>query len=122
MKNSNHSTGDAPSGMPKDSPTESPPPVAAKLLLLLIRLYQITLAPFLGGHCRYEPTCSHYAIEAIQEHGPWRGALLALKRLLRCHPFVKGGYDPVPPRASEGGAGQETSNEQRATSNRTGDE
>ena len=67
-------------------------------LLLLIRAYQVTLSPFLGGHCRYEPTCSVYAIQAVQEHGPWRGSVLALKRLLRCHPFVKGGYDPVPPR------------------------
>ncbi len=67
-------------------------------LLLLIRVYQVTLSPFLGGHCRYEPTCSMYAIQAVQEHGPWRGSLLSLKRLLRCHPFVKGGYDPVPPR------------------------
>jgi putative membrane protein insertion efficiency factor len=68
------------------------------VLLMPIRIYQITLSPFLGGHCRYEPTCSHYAIEAIKEHGPWRGGWMALKRLLRCHPFVKGGYDPVPPR------------------------
>ncbi len=72
--------------------------IAESALLLLIRGYQVTLSPFLGGHCRYEPTCSLYAIEAIQEHGPWRGGILALKRLLRCHPFVKGGYDPVPPR------------------------
>ena len=69
-----------------------------RALLLLIRVYQVTLSPFLGGHCRYEPTCSMYAIQAVQEHGPWRGGFLALKRLLRCHPFVKGGYDPVPPR------------------------
>ncbi len=72
-----------------------------RVLIFLIRVYQITLSPFLGGHCRYEPTCSHYAIEAIQEYGPWRGGALALKRLLRCHPFVKGGYDPVPPRHSK---------------------
>ena len=67
-------------------------------LLLMIRVYQVTLSPLLGGHCRYEPTCSAYAIEAVKEHGPWHGGWLALKRLLRCHPFVKGGYDPVPPR------------------------
>lgn len=72
----------------------------SRLLLLLIRIYQVTLSPFLGGHCRYEPTCSQYAVEAINEHGPWRGGALAFKRLLRCHPFVKGGYDPVPPRHS----------------------
>lgn len=72
--------------------------ICESALLLLIRLYQVTLSPFLGGHCRYEPTCSMYAIQAVQEHGPGRGGWLALKRLLRCHPFVKGGYDPVPPR------------------------
>lgn len=72
--------------------------IGESALLLLIRVYQVTLSPFLGGHCRYKPTCSMYALEAIQEHGPWRGGILALKRLLRCHPFVKGGYDPVPPR------------------------
>jgi putative membrane protein insertion efficiency factor len=72
--------------------------VFAGILLFFIRIYQVTLSPFLGGHCRYEPTCSVYGIEAIKEHGPWHGGVLALKRLLRCHPFVKGGYDPVPPR------------------------
>ena len=72
--------------------------ICENALLMLIRVYQVTLSPFLGGHCRYQPTCSVYAIEAIKEHGPWRGGWLALTRLLRCHPFVKGGYDPVPPR------------------------
>ena len=75
--------------------------VFARGLLFFIRIYQVTLSPFLGGHCRYEPTCSVYAIEAIKEHGPWRGGWLTLKRLLRCHPFVKGGYDPVPPRRQQ---------------------
>ncbi|MHB1766640.1 MAG: membrane protein insertion efficiency factor YidD [Phycisphaerae bacterium] len=75
--------------------------VFALALLFFIRVYQVTLSPLLGGHCRYEPTCSIYAIEAIKEHGPWRGGWLALTRLLRCHPFVKGGYDPVPPRRQQ---------------------
>ncbi len=67
------------------------------LFLVLIRLYQVTLSPFLGGHCRYQPTCSNYGLEAIKTYGPWRGGWMALMRIARCHPFVKGGYDPVPP-------------------------
>ncbi len=67
------------------------------LLIALIRLYQITLAPWFGGQCRYDPTCSAYAVEAIRTHGTARGLWLTVKRLLRCHPFAHGGYDPVPP-------------------------
>ena len=67
-------------------------------LILLVRLYQVTLSPFLGRQCRYEPTCSAYAIDALREYGPRRGLLMAARRILRCHPFVRGGYDPVPPR------------------------
>jgi len=66
-------------------------------LLALVRLYQWTLSPVMGGQCRYWPTCSHYAAEALQTHGGFRGGWMATKRLLRCHPFSKGGYDPVPP-------------------------
>lgn len=66
-------------------------------LLVLVRLYQWTLSPFLGGQCRYWPTCSHYGAEALKLHGGFRGGWLTIKRLLRCHPFAKGGYDPVPP-------------------------
>ncbi|MCC5824422.1 MAG: membrane protein insertion efficiency factor YidD [Phycisphaerales bacterium] len=64
--------------------------------VLLIRLYRVTLSPFIGGQCRYEPTCSRYGLEAYRLYGPVRGSLLTLRRILRCHPFVKGGYDPVP--------------------------
>jgi putative membrane protein insertion efficiency factor len=64
---------------------------------LLIRLYQWTLSPFLGRSCRFYPTCSNYALEAIHTHGTWRGGWLALKRLSKCHPFHPGGYDPPPP-------------------------
>lgn len=64
--------------------------------ILLIRLYRVTLSPLIGDQCRYEPTCSRYGLEAYQLHGPVRGSLLTLRRILRCHPFVKGGYDPVP--------------------------
>ena len=70
--------------------------VLAAPLVLLVRVYQVTLSPFLGGQCRYHPTCSHYAVQALNEHGPVRGALLSLRRIARCHPFARGGYDPVP--------------------------
>lgn len=66
------------------------------LLVLLVRIYQWTLRPFIGAHCRYEPSCSHYAIEALQRHGAWRGAGLAAWRVLRCNPWTPGGFDPVP--------------------------
>lgn len=66
------------------------------LLLGLIRAYQLVLAPVLPPSCRFEPSCSHYAAEAIATHGPLRGAGLAARRLLRCHPWGGAGYDPVP--------------------------
>jgi len=62
----------------------------------LLYLYKITLAPFLGGQCRFAPTCSTYAIEAYRQHGVIRGTVFTARRLARCHPFNKGGYDPVP--------------------------
>lgn len=60
--------------------------------------YRVTLSPFLGGQCRYFPTCSRYGLDAYEEHGPLRGTYLTVRRVLRCHPFARGGYDPVPPR------------------------
>lgn len=66
------------------------------ILVFLITLYQKLLSPWLPPSCRYTPTCSQYAKEALLRHGPLRGSLLALKRLVRCHPFHAGGYDPVP--------------------------
>lgn len=68
------------------------------LIRLLIRGYQYTLGTVLPRSCRYEPSCSHYALGAVAEHGAARGSLLALKRLLRCHPWGGHGYDPVPER------------------------
>ena len=65
------------------------------LLLGLVRLYQACLSPFLGNACRFTPTCSEYAAEALRVHGAARGAFLAIRRLLRCHPFGPFGYDPV---------------------------
>jgi hypothetical protein len=66
------------------------------LLLLLIEAYRVALSPLLGGHCRFVPSCSVYAEEAIRRHGAWRGARLALARVARCQPFHRGGFDPVP--------------------------
>jgi hypothetical protein len=66
------------------------------IALLLIRTYQIALSPFLGRHCRFEPTCSAYTYEAIERYGLIRGGGLGVRRLLRCHPFHAGGIDPVP--------------------------
>lgn len=67
------------------------------LLRALIRIYQWVLAPVLGANCRYAPSCSEYAYEALGVHGPLVGSWLALRRLLRCHPWGGSGYDPVPP-------------------------
>ena len=61
-----------------------------------ILLYRATLSPFIGGQCRFEPTCSRYGLEAYRLHGPLRGTWLTASRVLRCNPFTKGGYDPVP--------------------------
>ena len=69
-----------------------------KVLLALIRFYRAHISPHFGPMCRYYPTCSVYAIEAIETHGAFRGGLLALWRLLRCNPLSPGGYDPVPPK------------------------
>jgi len=66
------------------------------LLLGLIRAYQLLLGPWWGGRCRFTPTCSEYAMEAIEAHGSLRGTWLALRRLARCHPWCEGGFDPVP--------------------------
>ncbi|HVW30814.1 MAG TPA: membrane protein insertion efficiency factor YidD [Polyangiaceae bacterium] len=68
----------------------------ARLLLVLIRIYQLVLSPLLGGSCRFEPSCSRYAALCIHTHGALRGSSLAVRRLLRCHPFHPGGYDPPP--------------------------
>lgn len=68
----------------------------ASVLILLIRVYQKVLSPFIGNQCRFYPTCSRYAVEAIEKHGALRGSVLAGKRLARCHPLNEGGPDPVP--------------------------
>ena len=67
-----------------------------RLLLLVIAFYQHCISPLTGPHCRYYPTCSAYAAEAVRRYGARRGGWMALRRILRCHPFHAGGYDPVP--------------------------
>ncbi|WP_372523417.1 membrane protein insertion efficiency factor YidD [Sulfuricaulis sp.] len=68
-----------------------------KILIATLRGYRYLLSPWLGNHCRFHPSCSHYAIESLENHGILRGLWLALRRVLRCHPWCRGGYDPVPP-------------------------
>ena len=66
------------------------------VLKILIRAYQLALSPLLGPRCRFYPSCSHYALEAIESHGALRGSWMSAKRICRCHPFNPGGFDPVP--------------------------
>jgi putative membrane protein insertion efficiency factor len=70
-----------------------------------VRAYQFTLSPLLGRQCRFLPTCSHYAMEALERHGALRGGWLAVRRVVRCHPFAAAGYDPVPSTGPAQGAG-----------------
>ena len=65
-------------------------------VILLIQAYRYLLSPFFGSHCRYTPSCSQYALEALQAHGGFKGLWLSLKRVFSCHPWKAGGYDPVP--------------------------
>jgi len=66
------------------------------LFIILIRGYQLFISPLLPPTCRYSPSCSHYGIDALKKHGAFTGSWLTIKRILRCHPWAKGGYDPVP--------------------------
>lgn len=69
-----------------------------KIILLIIRFYQRYISPMSPPSCRFYPTCSQYAIEAVEEHGAIKGSYLAVRRILKCHPLHKGGFDPVPPK------------------------
>lgn len=73
------------------------PAAGVRAAVLVVRAYQLLLSPFAGGACRFTPTCSTYAIDALNQHGVWRGGWLALTRVSRCHPFGSSGIDPVPP-------------------------
>jgi len=66
-----------------------------KILIKAIRLYQLILSPLLGSNCRFEPTCSQYVIEAVEMNGALKGSVMGIKRLLKCHPWHPGGFDPV---------------------------
>jgi len=70
--------------------------IISNILILFVRIYQYTLSPFLGANCRFMPTCSAYAVEALKIHGPVKGTFLATKRILSCHPWGGSGFDPVP--------------------------
>ncbi|QMU62017.1 MAG: membrane protein insertion efficiency factor YidD [Gammaproteobacteria bacterium] len=70
--------------------------VISKLPINLIKAYRFVLSPWLGQQCRFHPTCSQYALQAVEQHGPYRGSWLAAKRLASCHPWHAGGIDPVP--------------------------
>lgn len=72
--------------------------VAGRSIRLIIRGYQLLVSPVMPPSCRYLPTCSEYAMDAVQEHGPVRGLWYAMRRVVRCHPWGGEGYDPVPPR------------------------
>jgi putative membrane protein insertion efficiency factor len=72
-----------------------------RLFIAMIRFYQVVLSPLKLPSCRYYPTCSEYCIRSLREHGALKGFFLGLWRILRCHPFSRGGYDPVPPTGSE---------------------
>jgi uncharacterized protein len=73
----------------------------ARIGMLIVRAYQLALGPFTGGACRFQPSCSTYAIEALETHGFLHGTALALRRVARCHPFATPGIDPVPPRTGD---------------------
>ncbi len=64
--------------------------------IFIVKVYQILISPLIPATCRYQPTCSHYTVEALQKHGLLRGGKLAIKRIFSCHPWGKSGYDPVP--------------------------
>ena len=82
--------------MKASRPLRKPSDLLAWLLIMFVRLYQRFISPLTPPSCRFTPTCSQYALEALRKYGPFKGSWLALKRLLRCHPWGGSGYDPVP--------------------------
>lgn len=71
-----------------------------KLLINVIRVYRYAISPFIGPCCRFHPTCSDYGLQAIEQHGAWKGTWLTVRRISRCHPWHPGGFDPVPENSS----------------------
>jgi putative membrane protein insertion efficiency factor len=82
---------------PVDAVLATTPTAGVRAAVAVVRAYQLLLSPFAGGACRFTPSCSAYAIDALNQHGVWRGGWLALKRVSRCHPLGSSGIDPVPP-------------------------
>ncbi|MGI9012874.1 MAG: membrane protein insertion efficiency factor YidD [Phycisphaerales bacterium] len=89
-----HSDGDDDDS--SDATLSGSPAMVARVLILLVRCYQVVLGPLLGGHCRFWPTCSEYSIQALRRHGAMRGLWLTIRRLSRCHPCGGHGFDPPP--------------------------
>lgn len=83
------------SSEPSIRPVDRVSPFAYPLIGLIL-IYRATLSPLIGQSCRFWPTCSHYTEESLRKYGAWRGSIMGVKRLLRCHPWHDGGYDPVP--------------------------
>ena len=77
-----------------------------KILILLIRFYQKFISPMFPAKCRFYPTCSQYTLEAVKEHGAIKGTYLGIRRILKCHPFHEGGYDPVPKKENKNSEGK----------------
>ncbi len=75
--------------------------LGARILSLPVKAYRLIFSPWVGHNCRYQPTCSAYALEALEKHGAIKGGWLAARRILRCHPWGKSGYDPVPTRKDD---------------------
>lgn len=82
---------------PKNRTVTAQPSLLARLLMLVVKFYRYFISPMMAPRCRFNPTCSRYALDAIQIHGAFKGSWLALKRIAKCHPLHEGGDDPVPP-------------------------
>jgi len=82
------------------------PSIPGRIIIILVRFYQVAISPWLGANCRHQPTCSGYMIQAVKEWGALHGAWLGIRRILKCHPWGTSGYDPVPKKDSDTEAGK----------------